>query len=153
VIVWYERMGRNSHLRSWRAWKENHIRTQTSGFSCLALCNGHQADPELKIACPVLSLWGTDFEAVGKSFDMPKSGARWRTTCASRQSNSAGISHIRSSPIESTISSSLSWLVGTADVPSQRAERIACDHCEIDNDDALNTGTSIKRAVPLLLIF
>jgi pimeloyl-ACP methyl ester carboxylesterase len=34
-----------------------------------------QADAETKIACPVLSLWGADFEAVGKMFDMP---AVWR---------------------------------------------------------------------------
>jgi haloacetate dehalogenase len=25
----------------------------------------------VKIACPVLSLWGADFEAVGRMFDMP----------------------------------------------------------------------------------
>jgi haloacetate dehalogenase len=29
-----------------------------------------QADAETKISCPVLSLWGADFEAVGKMFDM-----------------------------------------------------------------------------------
>ena len=29
-----------------------------------------QVDAEVKIACPVLSLWGADFEAVGKMFDM-----------------------------------------------------------------------------------
>jgi haloacetate dehalogenase len=29
-----------------------------------------QVDAEVKIACPVLSLWGRDFEAVGKMFDM-----------------------------------------------------------------------------------
>lgn len=28
------------------------------------------ADAEMKIACPVLSLWGAEFEAVGKMFDM-----------------------------------------------------------------------------------
>ena len=28
-------------------------------------------DADVKIACPVLSLWGADFEAVGKMFDMP----------------------------------------------------------------------------------
>jgi haloacetate dehalogenase len=30
------------------------------------------ADAEVKIACPVMSLWGADFYAVGKMFDMPK---------------------------------------------------------------------------------
>lgn len=30
-----------------------------------------QVDAEVKIACPVLALWGADFEAVGKMFDMP----------------------------------------------------------------------------------
>jgi len=30
------------------------------------------ADAEAKIACPVMSLWGADFYAVGKMFDMPK---------------------------------------------------------------------------------
>jgi haloacetate dehalogenase len=29
-----------------------------------------QVDAETKISCPVLSLWGADFEAVGKMFDM-----------------------------------------------------------------------------------
>jgi pimeloyl-ACP methyl ester carboxylesterase len=29
-----------------------------------------QVDAEIKITCPVLSLWGADFEAVGKMFDM-----------------------------------------------------------------------------------
>jgi haloacetate dehalogenase len=29
-------------------------------------------DANVKIACPVLSLWGADFEAVGKMFDMPE---------------------------------------------------------------------------------
>jgi pimeloyl-ACP methyl ester carboxylesterase len=33
----------------------------------LAVC---RVDAETKIACPVLSLWGADFEAVGKMFDM-----------------------------------------------------------------------------------
>jgi pimeloyl-ACP methyl ester carboxylesterase len=31
-----------------------------------------QADADVKIACPTLSLWGADFYAVGKMFDMPK---------------------------------------------------------------------------------
>ena len=30
-----------------------------------------QVDAHVKIGCPVLSLWGADFEAVGKMFDMP----------------------------------------------------------------------------------
>lgn len=30
-----------------------------------------KADAEVKIACPVLSLWGADFYAVGRMFDMP----------------------------------------------------------------------------------
>jgi haloacetate dehalogenase len=30
------------------------------------------ADADVKIACPVMSLWGADFYAVGKMFDMPK---------------------------------------------------------------------------------
>jgi pimeloyl-ACP methyl ester carboxylesterase len=30
------------------------------------------ADAEVKISCPVMSLWGADFYAVGKMFDMPK---------------------------------------------------------------------------------
>jgi haloacetate dehalogenase len=30
------------------------------------------ADAEVKITCPVMSLWGSDFYAVGKMFDMPK---------------------------------------------------------------------------------
>lgn len=30
------------------------------------------ADADVKIACPVMSLWGADFYAVGKLFDMPK---------------------------------------------------------------------------------
>ncbi|ACB94615.1 alpha/beta fold hydrolase [Beijerinckia indica] len=30
-----------------------------------------QIDADVKITCPVLSLWGEDFEAVGKMFDMP----------------------------------------------------------------------------------
>jgi haloacetate dehalogenase len=30
-----------------------------------------QADAEVKIDCPVLALWGADFQAVGKLFDMP----------------------------------------------------------------------------------
>ena len=29
-----------------------------------------QVDAEVKIACPVMALWGADFEAVGKMFDM-----------------------------------------------------------------------------------
>ena len=29
------------------------------------------ADAKVKIACPVMSLWGADFYAVGKMFDMP----------------------------------------------------------------------------------
>lgn len=29
-------------------------------------------DAEVKIACPVMSLWGADFHTVGKLFDMPK---------------------------------------------------------------------------------
>jgi pimeloyl-ACP methyl ester carboxylesterase len=29
-----------------------------------------QVDAEVKIACPVLSIWGADFGAVGKTFDM-----------------------------------------------------------------------------------
>ena len=29
-----------------------------------------QVDADVKIACPVLSLWGADFEAVGRMFDM-----------------------------------------------------------------------------------
>ncbi|UXN66663.1 alpha/beta hydrolase (plasmid) [Phyllobacterium sp. A18/5-2] len=31
-----------------------------------------QIDADVKIKCPVLSLWGADFEAVGKMFDMPE---------------------------------------------------------------------------------
>ena len=31
-----------------------------------------RADADVKIACPTLSLWGADFYAVGKMFDMPK---------------------------------------------------------------------------------
>lgn len=31
-----------------------------------------EEDAEVKIQCPVLSLWGADFEGVGKMFDMPK---------------------------------------------------------------------------------
>jgi haloacetate dehalogenase len=34
-----------------------------------------QIDAEVKISCPVLSLWGADFEAVGKMFDMPAAWA------------------------------------------------------------------------------
>ncbi len=30
------------------------------------------ADADIKISCPVMSLWGADFYAVGKLFDMPK---------------------------------------------------------------------------------
>lgn len=30
------------------------------------------ADADVKIACPVMSLWGADFASVGKLFDMPK---------------------------------------------------------------------------------
>ena len=30
------------------------------------------ADAQVKIACPTLSLWGADFYAVGKMFDMAK---------------------------------------------------------------------------------
>jgi haloacetate dehalogenase len=30
------------------------------------------ADADVKIACPVMSLWGADVNAVGKMFDMPK---------------------------------------------------------------------------------
>ncbi|MBO9621247.1 MAG: alpha/beta hydrolase [Sphingomonas sp.] len=30
------------------------------------------ADAEVKIACPTLALWGADFAAVGKMFDMPR---------------------------------------------------------------------------------
>ncbi len=30
------------------------------------------ADADVKIACPVMSLWGADFYAVAKLFDMPK---------------------------------------------------------------------------------
>jgi haloacetate dehalogenase len=30
------------------------------------------ADADVKIACPVMSLWGADFYAVGQLFDMPK---------------------------------------------------------------------------------
>jgi haloacetate dehalogenase len=30
------------------------------------------ADADVKIACPTLALWGADFGAVGKLFDMPK---------------------------------------------------------------------------------
>jgi pimeloyl-ACP methyl ester carboxylesterase len=30
-----------------------------------------QVDADAKIACPVMGLWGADFEAVGKMFDMP----------------------------------------------------------------------------------
>jgi pimeloyl-ACP methyl ester carboxylesterase len=33
------------------------------------------ADAEVKISCPVMSLWGADFYAVGKMFDIPKA---WR---------------------------------------------------------------------------
>ena len=31
-----------------------------------------RADADVKIACPTLSLWGADFYAVGKMFDMSK---------------------------------------------------------------------------------
>ena len=31
-----------------------------------------EADAHVKIACPVMSLWGADFHAVGKLFDMAK---------------------------------------------------------------------------------
>jgi pimeloyl-ACP methyl ester carboxylesterase len=31
-----------------------------------------KADADVKIVCPTLALWGEDFYAVGKLFDMPK---------------------------------------------------------------------------------
>jgi pimeloyl-ACP methyl ester carboxylesterase len=31
-----------------------------------------KVDAGMKIPCPVMSLWGADFYAVGKLFDMPK---------------------------------------------------------------------------------
>jgi pimeloyl-ACP methyl ester carboxylesterase len=30
------------------------------------------ADASVKIACPVMSLWGRDFKLVGEMFDMPR---------------------------------------------------------------------------------
>jgi haloacetate dehalogenase len=39
-----------------------------------------QIDAEVKIECPVLALWGADFEAVGKMFDMPAVWAEMAVT-------------------------------------------------------------------------
>jgi pimeloyl-ACP methyl ester carboxylesterase len=59
-------------------------------------------DAEQKIRCPVLSLWGEDFGAVGRLFDMRRSGARWRKTSRWPRSNVAAIFRRKNSRKRST---------------------------------------------------
>ena len=60
----------DTYVRAYR--NPGAVRGAMSDYRAYLEDNAQDAvDADVKIACPVLSLWGADFEAVGKMFDMP----------------------------------------------------------------------------------
>jgi pimeloyl-ACP methyl ester carboxylesterase len=62
------------------------------------------ADASVKIACPVMSIWGRDFKLVGEMFDMPACGRRWQAISSLTPFQHAGISLMRRSLRRSIVS-------------------------------------------------
>lgn len=71
-------------------------------------------DADRLIDCPVLTMWGEDFSAVGQAYDVLDVRG-WPATSAVCPFPSADTSARRNAPTWSTRNSSASWRTGTAE--------------------------------------
>ena len=85
-----------------------YVRAYQRPGAVMGACNDYRAGPQdiaqdtedqdAKLTCPVLALWGADFEWVGRAYDVAGIWADIALTYGRSNSPAAGICHMRSVP-------------------------------------------------------